>query len=311
MSSAWTERRVALGGFPTPVRSAEALRPGLWLKDDGGCHDLVGGNKVRKLEFLLHAARPRVVTLGVVGSHHVLATAVHARNLGHTVEAVVSPRPDAPDVREVLQATLSCATLHRVEDYREAHAVFTALAEGATGVPAGGSSAVGALGYVLAAQELADQVRAGLLPEPRRIFVALGTAGTVAGLVAGLRHAGLQSEVVAVRVVPLAWLAAERVGELIEQTAEIVGSEPGPFRIDNGWLGEGYGHPTLPGEDAVTRARGVLGLALETTYTGKALGAAMAASGGPDLFWNTHSSASLAPLLVHAPPLDLAGWMSA
>lgn len=278
---------VPLGRFPTPVH-ATSLRPGLWWKDDGACSALYGGNKVRKLEYLLWRARPRLVTFGVVGSHHVLATALHGRELGHEVEAVVLGRPWSAHAEEVHRATLPVARLWFEPDFERAKARFAELSAGATSIPAGGSDRTGALGWVRAGFELAGQVRAGELPEPARIFVPYGTAATAAGLQEGLRRAGLRSRVIGVRVVPVSVTADHRAGELGD-----------PVEIDDQQLGEGYGVAT---DAALAAARLVPGL--ETTYTAKALAAALAAEGGPDLFWNTVSTVPLPP----AAPFDPAAW---
>src|SRR5215472_6673366 len=89
-----------LGSYPTPLEPLEALsRPGcsLWIKRDDLTNPLYGGNKVRKLERLLADAKQRgaqrILTVGAVGSHHVLATAVFGRRAGFEVEAVLVPQP--------------------------------------------------------------------------------------------------------------------------------------------------------------------------------------------------------------------------
>ena len=84
----WRKERISIGSWPSPVFDGGDLASGLWVKDDGSCHPVYGGNKVRKLEFLLHGAGQKVVTFGAVGSHHVLATAVHGSALGKEVHAV-------------------------------------------------------------------------------------------------------------------------------------------------------------------------------------------------------------------------------
>jgi D-cysteine desulfhydrase len=264
------------------VRSLAALAPNLWLKDEGACSPVYGGNKVRKLEFLLAAAGEHVVTVGAEGSHHVLATALFAHQLGKRVTALCLPRPPSAHAARVQAVSERFATCVHLPDTTGEGAHLAALTgAGATYIPAGGSNALGALGWEAAGVELAEQVRAGLLPEPQRIWIPLGTAATAAGLATGLRRAGLRSEVVGVRVVPEFVTPAARVHEL-----------GGPVTIDDRWLGEGYGVPTPEALAAVERARAV-GLELETTYSGKALAAALAAEGGPNLWWNTLSTVPL------------------
>ena len=87
-------RAIPLGRYPTPIRRCS---PQLWVKDDGATATLYGGNKVRKLEYLLAAARARgarrIVTVGAGGSHHVLATTLYARTIGIATAAVLFPQP--------------------------------------------------------------------------------------------------------------------------------------------------------------------------------------------------------------------------
>ncbi len=304
------DRRVVLGDAPTPVRDAGVLRPGLWIKDEGAIHREYGGNKVRKLEFLLHGAGERVVTMGAAGSHHVLATAVHASRLGHRVEAMAFPRPETPHARQVLRAATARATLHVARDYEEVMQSFERLAVGATSFPAGGSSPLGTLGWVLAGLELAEQVSRGELPEPRRVYCPLGTAGTVLGAAIGLRLGGLRSRVVAVRVVPAEWLTREKIAALADEVLGLLGlrgvsANDLAIEFDDARLGAGYGEPTAEGIEAIARGAEA-GLRLEPTYTGKTVAAALEAdaSHGPDLYWQTHSTVPLEPLLAEAPPLS-------
>jgi len=279
------------------------------VKDDGLCHPAYGGNKVRKLEFLLHGAEEKVVTFGAVGSHHVLATAVHGSALGKEVHAVQMPRPWGPHAEAILQATLLKATLHFEENIIAAEEKFRALGEGSTVIAAGGSSPLGTLGFVLAAEELVSQIKEGLLPEPRKLFVALGTAGTAVGLALGLKAAGLATEVVGVRVVPSSWLTVEKIHRLMDQTAELSGLPSAELSIDDGFLGAGYGEATNVAREAVFKAGFYGEMTLEGTYTGKALASALAEeSDGPHLFWQTHSNASLTPLLDGATPIVPSQW---
>src|SRR5919198_4028758 len=91
--------RAPLGRFPTPVESAEAIAPGLWVKRDDLSAEPLGGNKVRALEFLLAGVRPgdEVLTVGAVGSTHALATALHAARLGARTTVVGWPQVMNPD----------------------------------------------------------------------------------------------------------------------------------------------------------------------------------------------------------------------
>jgi len=166
-------------------------------------------------------------------------------------------------------------------------------------VPIGGSSPLGALGHVNAALELAAQVEAGTLPAPRRIVVAFASGGTSAGLLAGLAIAGLDAELVAVRVAPgivshrraLLGLAHRTTRMLAERTgAALPAARAERVRIVHGRYGGAYGRPLADGTLAARFFAGTPGIALEQTYTAKAAAEALALAReeeGVTLFWNT------------------------
>ena len=193
-----------LGTWPAPVQRLETLSEELgtevWLKSEGRAGRLYGGNKVRKLEYLLADAvargSQRVVTIGAYGSHHALATATYGRALGLEVDLVLYPQPvTAHVVDDLLASSATGATLlpSRNAVFAWLRAGWRALTQPRTvSIPAGGSSPLGALGWVEAGLELAAQVEAGELPAPEWVFVPAGTCGTVSGLALGLELAGLE-----------------------------------------------------------------------------------------------------------------------
>ncbi len=308
-----------LGIYPSPVQRLDKLsQPGceVWVKRDDLTHGLYGGNKVRKLELLLAQARTqgarRLVTIGAVGSHHVLATAVHGTRAGFDVAAILSPQPFSPDIIPNLRAGLA-AGLHPIPCPHTARvplAVVTNLRRGDYFIAPGGSNVQGALGYAAAAVELGEQVRRRDLPEPEIIVVALGSGGTAAGLVAGLTLWGSRTRVVAVRVVPWPLVSRSSTVALAHAALRYIGGTATlmdlsrRLEIDNLQLGNGYGHATVEGALAIQEAAS-LGLHLDATYTGKAFACALRRIAGKKygtvLFWNTLSSAPMAPLLVNAP----------
>src|SRR5690606_21882622 len=203
-----------IGTFPTPVEELPSPVAGVrfFVKRDDLSSPLYGGNKVRKLEHLLAAAertgRQSLVTMGGLGSNHALATVLHGGAAGMAVELALYDQPITPLVRRNLAAFLHAgARIHYGKSLAGAflearRAVVRLRREGRAPafIMVGGTSPLGCIGHVTAALELAAQVRAGQLPEPDLIYVPLGTCGTAAGLVAGLRIAGLRTRVVAVRV---------------------------------------------------------------------------------------------------------------
>ncbi|TFE42916.1 pyridoxal-phosphate dependent enzyme [Streptomyces sp. ICN441] len=312
--------RVPLGDGPTPVRVLSGLtgRVPLWCKDESGYGSGGwGGNKVRKLEWILPDVLRRgvrtILTVGGTGTNWGLATALYARERGLRTAVALVDQPFDDHVRGQLERLRrSGATLHftRTRARTIAAAPWLFLRHSAHGrppyfLPAGGSSPVGTLGYVEAALELADQIAAGAVPEPSHVVTAVGSGGTAAGLALGLRLAGLErTRVVGVVVNDTLRLDARTVSALAARTGRLLRARgaklpggvvaPDDVRLVRDWLGRGYGHPTPGALRARRLAADQAGLALEPVYTAKALGALldMAADGrfgaGPVLFLQTH-----------------------
>jgi D-cysteine desulfhydrase len=331
VSSPLTERfpatasipRVLLGEWPTPVACHSELGvaagvPSLWIKHDDVSAEPYGGNKVRKLEFLLATAMAggckSVLTFGAYGSNHVVATSIYSALLGLDLHAVLTPQPVTSYLRKNLLADAATGvTLHCADSVgsalRMAVDIRARLAE-ADGceplvIPFGGTNALGTIGFVNAGLELSEQISAGLLPEPDFIYVPMGSAGTAVGLAIGLAAEGYHTRVQGVRVLPetttdeiaIMRTVAEAVATLREADLEFPMLALNDLAIDvrDEFLGEGYAESTPSGRRAVQIAS-EHGVALETTYTGKAFSALMtdAAEGRLDgrkvLFWDTYNS---------------------
>jgi D-cysteine desulfhydrase len=325
--------RLPLTRLPTAVESLERFgrAAGIappWIKRDDRTGVLYGGNKPRKLELLLGAARARgrrwVLTFGGIGTHHGIATAVAAGAAGLATSLVLVPQPVTPHVQHTLLMLHALgADLHLASGTPGAVRQGLVLLAGGwlrrdppALIPTGGTSRLGALGYLNAGLELSEQVAAGMLPEPAAIFVALGSGGTVAGLLAGLRLGGLSSRVVAVLATDIlppshgsllrlarACLAHWAPDARITLSADDLVIEPG-------FIGAGYGAPTPEADAAGRMLVEAEGIPLETTYTAKCLAALMrhaateAFRGRPLLFWNTFSSIEPARAPASVPPPD-------
>ena len=308
---------VTLADLPTPLQYLENLseRTGaeVWVKRDGLSHPLYGGNKIRKFEFvfgdLLSRGSRVVITGGGLGSHHTLATAVVARQFGVQPVLCYYCQPVTDDVRRNLLWTASQGVdAHFCGDYVGLVVSFLWQAVRWTVrsrrppyfVYPGASGHLGILGYVNAAFELKAQlVGRGLAPgslDPRSpttggggaflpdaVFVAVGSCGTMAGLLLGARLAGLPLRIVGVRVTEadvasrakIARLAS-RAGRYLhkaDRSVSLVRVEPDEVELLDTYLGRGYAHPTPASEQAVDLLRDTEGLPLETTYTGKAMAA--------------------------------------
>jgi 1-aminocyclopropane-1-carboxylate deaminase/D-cysteine desulfhydrase-like pyridoxal-dependent ACC family enzyme len=311
---------IALGQFPTRVHRLEGLVPPsveLWVKREDESGAAYGGNKVRKLEFLLAEARAsgatRLATLGGIGSHHVLATAIYGAQQGFAVDAVVFPQPVNDHVRQqILADAASGASFHPTRGYLGVPLAVLRARRQAHWIGAGGSSVTGTLGYVSAACELRAQCERGELPWPDVIYVPLGSCGTAAGLLYGLR-APKPIEIRAVRVVDR-WVSnarltrkiAARVGALVGELGQ---GTPATLSVEHRFFGGAYGRATPPSSAAVEEAARH-GLRLEPTYTGKAMAALLedARAGRLDgkrvLFLHTYNGVDLAGLIARAPALD-------
>jgi len=315
-----------LASLPTPVTETEAFAGNgarVFIKHDEATSPLYGGNKARKLGWLLGAATARgakaVITFGGAGSNHALATAVHAAALGMRCTSILGPQHNAHAVRRNLLRALEAGARLRPcawrDTSREAVRCFwedTARdALMPTVIPPGGSSPVGALGFVEAAFELREQVRAGLLPEPDVLYVPSGTMGTCVGLALGLAAAGLETRVEAVRVTTAPYTSLEHAAALFARTLRLLREtcptfpecalDADRFRIRDEFFGAEYALHTPESAEMVRFARDRMGISLEGTYTGKALAALHADAaaarlrGQTALFWNTYNGPPSGP----------------
>lgn len=171
---------------------------------------LYGGNKPRKLEFLLADALNKdaktIITFGCAGSNHALAISVYSKVLGLNSILMLKPQPNSYIVRHnLLFDNFNNSEIKFFENNKvRAIAAQKILEKDKHSylVPTGGSNAIGAIGFVNAALELSGQIQKGELQEPDFIYVATGSCGTTAGLLLGLKIAGLKSKIVSVCVEP-------------------------------------------------------------------------------------------------------------
>ncbi|MFF5206925.1 D-cysteine desulfhydrase family protein [Streptosporangium sp. NPDC000396] len=287
--------RTSLGTWPTPLEEAPRLserlgRRVLLKRDDvnglGG-----GGNKLRKLEFLLGRALAdgvdTVITFGALQTNHGRQTAAACARLGlRCLLILVTSVPRTGEAYErsgnILLDELLGAEVHICPDKdAAAEAYFRLLqAEEAEGrrvatFPIGGSDALGSLGYVAAAEELIGQLR-GAGVDTARIVVPLGSAGTAAGLIVGAGALGWPGVIEPVCVLQPAPAAEAELRTLAADAAALLEIAPPAFdRVDvhDRMLGPGYGVPTDQVWQALklfARAEGVM---LDPVYTGKAAAA--------------------------------------
>ena len=315
---------ISLGKFPTPVerlqrleRAVESHRD-LWVKRDDLTGTIYGSNKVRKLEFLLGETlarkKQRIVLGGALGSNYVVASLLYAKRVGLQGTSVLFPQPLTPRAMRNFRSTLSLSDSvfftpsAPLLPMGMALAALQALERDGRFPdvsPLGGSSVLGTLGCVDGILELREQIDRGEIPEPALIVAALGTCGTVAGLLVGAQLAQLRSQIVAVRVVEAPVANAWRTRRLVRRTRALLRRLGCPISsraygapslaVAKEYLGKGYAYWTREGMDAVALMGESEGIKLEGTYTGKALACVLrrARQGrgeGPVLFWNTYSA---------------------
>ncbi len=284
--------RSHLASLPTPLERGPKIvdGPRLWLKRDDLTGLGAGGNKVRKLEFLCGDGLSRgadcLITVGAAQSNHCRMTAAAGARLGLETHLVLSG--DRPDrlVGNQLLSDLFGAHLHftgaadthwgALEIAREALTDELA-ADGLRphSIPIGGSTAVGALGYVSAMIEMVQQFRDAQI-RPAAIVFTSSSGGTHAGLVAGralLRSIGHEvPDLLAIGVAKGVVMGLPDIAELAEATLTLLqtsGVEAADIHLDTRWMGEDYGIPSSAGDDAIRWAARSGGLILDRTYSGK------------------------------------------
>ena len=286
--------RYRLATLPTPLQRAENLEgvlgpgsPRLYIKRDDLTGLAFGGNKARKLEYLVADALAQgattLVTEGAAQSNHARMTAAAARIVGLRCVLVLDARHGAEIEGNLLLDHLLTAEVRIVADKAPRSATMLQVGEDLrqTGespylIPTGGSVPLGAAAYVAMVGELVQQL-ADIGEAPRRLYVATGSQGTQAGLVVGARAYSAPFEVKGIAVErPVEKLVAD-CAALANGTAELIGlnqrfSET-DVDIDGRFVGEAYGVPTKEGLEAIRLLARTEAIFLDPVYSGKAMAA--------------------------------------
>lgn len=317
--------RYPLAFLPTPVHplprvSAALGGPQLWIKRDDQTGLSGGGNKTRKLEFLVGDALARgcdtLLTTGAVQSNHCRQTAAAAAKAGLACHLVLGGEPPAQINGNLLLDRLFGAELHwtpranRLNRLRELEAELSATGHKPYFITYGGSDPVGAAGYVLALEELRDQCRAFDLA-PDVISVASSSGGTQAGLVAGAWALGWDVPILGISIDEPRAALQTHVADLASRTAAHLGRPhtfaPDAILVNADYLGGGYGVLGDLERQAITEMARTEGILLDPVYTGRAFGGlldllrarpdqfAEAGGAGPMriLFWHTGGQPAL------------------
>jgi D-cysteine desulfhydrase family pyridoxal phosphate-dependent enzyme len=295
--------RVPLATLPTPITDAVRLRdalggpsrcPRILIKRDDLTGLGLGGNKARKLEFLIADAQAQgaqtVVTTGAIQSNHARMTAAAACVAGMRAVLVLSKKWAMPrvegnlfldylygaEIRFVNSVDDRLAVGHDEEAVAESVKNEAAQGRKAYVIPIGGSSGVGAVGYVTGTRELLDQLQS-LGARPSRLYYASGSRGTQAGLALGAKMHGAPYRLWGVAVsggeaekIQRARRVANEAAALLEATTRVDLDE---LFTDQGFIGEGYGVPTDEGLDAIRLVARTEAILLDPVYTSKGFAA--------------------------------------
>jgi D-cysteine desulfhydrase family pyridoxal phosphate-dependent enzyme len=294
--------RRLLATLPTPLHDARRLRdalggtgqaPRIVIKRDDLTGLALGGNKARKLEFLVADAVAQgadvLITTGATQSNHARMTAAAACVAGLECHLVLTSKSAAPPLQgNLLLDRIFGATVHHVpapddprlalgsdeEKVREIESALRAAGKKPYVIAVGGSSAIGALGYTLAMAELAEQLSAVSIT-PSRVYYASGSRGTQAGLTLGAKACGVPYRAYGIAVSTGEPEKTYRAFHAANGAAEILGI---PTRVelddlftDNNFIGAGYGIPTAEGLEAIALLARTEGILVDPCYTSKAL----------------------------------------
>jgi L-cysteate sulfo-lyase len=314
-------RRCALAHLPTPVEEMKSLSaalggPRLLIKRDDQTGLAFGGNKTRKLEFLMADALAQgattIVTAGAAQSNHCRQTVAAAARLGLKCELVLGgEEPDHLNgnllLDHLMGARIHWTTMEgRVDRMREIALTLGENGEQPYVIPYGGSNAVGATGYVLAMIELMEQLQETNTVVHHIVF-ASSSGGTQAGVVVGAKLAGFEGSLLGISIDkgergPRPF--EEELMELGNETARRTGLKHvfshGDFRVDYGYLGGGYGVVGDLEREAIKLVAKSEGILLDPVYTGRAMGALLAmiprgffSRDETVLFWHTGGAPAL------------------
>lgn len=314
--------------LPSPIealaldnRSNTKIR-NLWIKRDDLSHSEYGGNKVRKLEFILPKASSQnkrtILSFGAIGSNHGVATALFANKFKIRTKMLLFKQEITPVVLNNLRLMKSLG----VEiEYRESilntavhFYLQSALSRKKTySLFAGGSNIEGCIGFINAALELKQQIAKQCCPEPDFLYCPVGSSATVAGLTLGCALADLKTQVIGVRVAPshlgpIPSCTPNTVKALMLKTYKhlqlfsraIHLNKLPTINLNDQYYGDGYGMSTKAGDQAI-RTFADKNIQLESTYTAKAAAACLHhASKKQDkrfLYWHTFNSRDTTHLL--------------
>jgi len=289
--------QINLARLPTPVqplrRTGEKLGVDLYVKRDDLTGAALSGNKIRKLEFVLADALAQkadtIISCGGAQSNHCRATAIAAAMLGLNCRLLLrTPDPSRPPSADgnILLDRMAGAEIVWIspEDYirrdefmQREGASLEAAGRQPYLIPEGASNALGAWGYIRAAQELANDIAnlPGGVNQACTIINAAGSGGTSAGLILGAKMFELNARFVSVNVCHDRDYFVNAIGDICEKAIadyqiEVGFSRDRDIEILDGYVGRGYGLSQPPELELLTETARTEGIFLDPVYTGKA-----------------------------------------
>ncbi|MCX7975592.1 MAG: D-cysteine desulfhydrase family protein [Bellilinea sp.] len=280
-------QRVRIAHLPTPIEPLPRLAAALggvklWVKRDDLTGLAGGGNKTRKLEYVLAEAQANgartLITVGAVQSNHCRQTAALAARSGLGCILVLSGEKEEPPSGNLLldnlfgAETIFCSAEERNQVLQNAFNEAWSAGKRPFLIPLGASTPTGALGYLTAFEEFLAQ---GL--DVEWIVVASSSAGTQAGLVLGALKSGWKGKVLGISIDHPAAELQQRVAELVEQAAERINlklhCQSSEILVNDQYLGKGYGIPSPQEIETIRLFARYEGLLLDPVYTGRAAAA--------------------------------------
>lgn len=310
--------RVRIAHLPTPLEKLERLSrhlggPEIYIKRDDQTGLATGGNKTRKLEFLIADALAQgcdhLLTTGAPQSNHCRQTAAAAARFGLGCSLVLRHQAPEQITGNILLDQLLGAHLYWAGDRKcnevmaEVTAELKAMGRKPYQIPLGGSNVLGATGYVLAMQELMEQLTADPVNIDFIVF-ASSSGGTQAGLVLGAEAYGFSGQLLGISVEHTADALKTQVAALVTATATHLGlgtlSLAHKVDVNDDYTGEGYAIVGETEREAIRTVAQLEGILLDPVYTGRAMGGLIDlirwgafTRGQTVLFWHTGGTAAL------------------
>ncbi|HBS48091.1 TPA: hypothetical protein DEO28_03325 [Candidatus Dependentiae bacterium] len=328
---------IPFANLPTPITKLNNLSVKLntscniFVKDDGLTEDPFGGSKPRKNGFTCAQAKAQqanaILAMGPAGSNYVVSVAQDAKQLGIKCIALLTPqRPTAYTIRNLLLMKYFDAEIHYYKNWAERNEAVREYQKSCQNyyMPLGGSNEIGCAGSVNAALELKKQIDDKILPKPDYIYIGFATMGFIAGLMLGLKVAGLDEvKVIGVRAIPQSYEieTAEDIARIHNLTAQYLNKldpsfpkfeiKPTDVLVNNNFFGEGYAHITPQVHNAIKLLNETEKIKLEGTYSGKAFAALIddvqnkKLENKTVLFWKTNTSGDLSEITSQVDPKTL------